>query len=427
MCEREGWEVAEVLVDNDAGASRWSAVARPQYERLREILTPGTVLVTWESSRAQRDLAAYVELRDLCAERGVLWAYSGRIYDLSRGDDRFGTGLDALIAEREAEQTRERVLRGKRSAALEGRPASALPFGYRRTLEGWEPHPVHAPIVQELARRIIAGESLHGIARDFNRRSLPSPGRRADEPTKPWDNSRIRALFRSPSLAGLRQHRGEIVGAAGWQPIITETQWHQIRAIFDDPARKTTTGRKAVHLLSGIAVCGECGSPLSHRNPRRQRPSYRCPNYCLARRTDLVDELVTEVIVGRLSMPDAAEVFARDDDEHPRAVAELEALRARLEAFTDSAAAGELSPAALARIEARLQPQIDEAQKRVASTVAPAVVRMVSADDVRAAWDALDVADRRQVIRTLCTVTIHKSSVGTRQFNPEDVMIEWKS
>src|SRR6516164_1177897 len=70
VCERNGWEVAEVLCDNDIGASRWSGKDRPEYKKLATILRQGDVLVTWEASRAQRDLDEYVELRKLCAERG---------------------------------------------------------------------------------------------------------------------------------------------------------------------------------------------------------------------------------------------------------------------------------------------------------------------------------------------------------------------
>ncbi|NKR80190.1 recombinase family protein [Rhodococcus hoagii] len=36
ICQREGWDVAEVLSDNDVGASRFSRVKdRPAYERLK--------------------------------------------------------------------------------------------------------------------------------------------------------------------------------------------------------------------------------------------------------------------------------------------------------------------------------------------------------------------------------------------------------
>ncbi|HEX6236004.1 MAG TPA: recombinase family protein, partial [Acidimicrobiales bacterium] len=97
-CEREGWEVAEVVTDS-VGASRHSKGHRDGWGRARRLVGAGDVdvLVTWEASRAQRDLSAYSELRDLCAAHGVRWAYSGRVHDLTTSDGRFRTGLDALL------------------------------------------------------------------------------------------------------------------------------------------------------------------------------------------------------------------------------------------------------------------------------------------------------------------------------------------
>ncbi|MEO7196278.1 MAG: recombinase family protein, partial [Pseudonocardiaceae bacterium] len=161
-CQRHGWDVVEVLRDNDRGASRWSRKDRPAYHRLSELLVTGGVgvLVTWEASRAHRDLAAYVQLRDLCAERGVLWSYSGRVYDLARGDDRFSTGLDSLVAEKSAEETRERVLRAVRANVEAGRPHGKVPYGYRREHDpatgesvAQVPDEQTAPVVREIARR----------------------------------------------------------------------------------------------------------------------------------------------------------------------------------------------------------------------------------------------------------------------------------
>jgi hypothetical protein len=44
----------------------------------------------------------------------------------------------------------------------------------------------------------------------------------------------------------------------------------------------------------------------------------------------------------------------------------------------------------------------------------------VSAEDVRAVWESLSVARRRQVIDVLATVTIHPPGRGTRIARDED-------
>jgi site-specific DNA recombinase len=131
VCEREGWEIATVFTDNDRSASRYATKGRPAYEELSRFVAAGKadVLVTWEASRFQRDLDAYVKLRELCRGLNVLWSYSGRTFDLSRTDDRLTTGLDALLAERESDQTRERVMRAVRANAVAGRPHGKLLYG----------------------------------------------------------------------------------------------------------------------------------------------------------------------------------------------------------------------------------------------------------------------------------------------------------
>lgn len=129
-CASRGWTVRKVYSDNSIGASRHSLKDRPQWKKLKAELRAGDVLVVWEASRTNRDLEEFVELRNLCAELQVPLSYAGRVLDLSLGDDRFTGGLDALIAERESEQIRTRVLRGKRRAAAEGLPFGRPPWGY---------------------------------------------------------------------------------------------------------------------------------------------------------------------------------------------------------------------------------------------------------------------------------------------------------
>src|SRR3954470_1662349 len=184
VCDRNGWKVVDVLSDNDRSASRYAVKSRPAYQQLIERVDAGDcdVLVTWEASRAQRDLAAYASLRDLCERRGVLLSYSGRTFDMADADDRFGTGLDALLAERESDQTRKRVLRAVRANAEKGRPHGKLLYGYRREYDpgtreliGQVPDPQTAPVVQEAARRVLAGETPYAVAQDFNRRGIRPP------------------------------------------------------------------------------------------------------------------------------------------------------------------------------------------------------------------------------------------------------------
>ncbi|WP_026919493.1 recombinase family protein [Gordonia shandongensis] len=441
VCTREGWDVAEVLVDNDLGASRYSRGERTAYARLEATLRPGDVLVTWEASRAQRDLSAYLTLRDLCADRGVLWSYSGRTHDLTRGDDRFTTGLDALLAEKEVEQTRERVLRAVRARAAAGRPHGKPPYGYRVARDpdtgqstGRAPDPEQAPRVQEIIRRILAGDSIYRICRDFTDRGIPRP-RSSD--TNAWDATTVRRIANNPAYAGLRVHHGQVVGPGTWEPIISVDDHERAKSLVSDPSRTTRpkTGDGPAWLLSGILACAHCGSPCV-RNKTRGKPIYACAGHryaetglrhCTGRVIERVDPYVTEAIIRRLEGQDLVDDLCASDVEYRAAADEAAALRRRLDGFTDAAAEGEVSPSALARIEAKLLPQIEAAEQRARSRVSPLVESMRGAG-ARRRWDSLPMLDRRELVRAL-TASITLSSVGRgRKTYPdgEGITITWR-
>ncbi|WP_299956698.1 recombinase family protein [uncultured Modestobacter sp.] len=431
VCQREGWQVVAVYSDNDRSASRYATKARPQYKRVIAAVDAGEadVLVTWEASRAQRDLTAYASLRDLCERRGVLLSYSGRTYDMTDADDRFGTGLDALLAERESDQTRKRVLRAVRANAEKGRPHGRLLYGYRREYDpatreliGQVPDPVTSEVVKEAARRVLAGETPYAVAQDLDRRGVPTPRGGAG-----WDLTQVKRLCVNPGYAGKRVHQGRVVGDAAWPPLVDEATHLSLVAKLSDPSRRSQRDSAVKHLLSGIAVCGVCGGRLRVQK-NRGFLAYLCTDgFHVSRLEEKVDELVQGVTVARLQRPDVLAVLADDGDETvATALAEAREKRARLDGFYDAAASGELTPAALARIEARLLPEIDEAERRAQRATVPAVVAGTAGPDAAARWAELTLPQRREVIDTLMTVRVHPTGRGVRTFRPEDVEIVWK-
>src|SRR3954454_10781469 len=433
VCDRNGWKVVAVLSDNDRSASRYAGKSRPAYKQLINLVDEGgcDVLVTWEASRAQRDLAAYAQLRDLCERKGVLLSYSGRTYDMTEADDRFGTGLDALLAERESEQTRKRVLRAVRANAAKGRPHGRLLYGYRREYDpvtreliGQVPDETTAAVVREAARRIRGGETPYSVAKDFNRRGIPTPTGAG----RGWDLTQIRRLCLNPGYAGLRVHQGKVFGEASWPPLLDAVTHHELVARLRDPARRTQRDSAVRHLLSGIAMCGVCGGRLRVQK-NRGFLAYLCVDGSHApRREDLTDQVVERMTVARLQQPDFLDVMAAGDDGPAvPALEEAQEKRARLDGFYDAAAAGELSPAALARIEARLLPEIAAAEQRGRRDAVPAVVVDAAGPDAKQRWEKLTLAQKREVIVMLMTVRILPTGRGVRNFRPEHIAIEWRS
>jgi DNA invertase Pin-like site-specific DNA recombinase len=429
VCEREGWEVVQVFTDNDRSASRYATKRRPAFAELQAFVSNRhcDVLVCWEASRFTRDLEAYVKLRELCRANSVLWSYSGRTFDLSRTDDRLMTGLDALLAERESDQTRERVMRAMRANAAKGRPHGKLLFGYRReydpktgALIAQVPDETQAPLIQEAARRFLAGESAYAIAQDFKARGISGPRGGT------WDMNQIRRCLTNPGYNGKRVHQGKVIGEAFWPAIIDDATFNQCVARFSDPSRLTHTGSSLKYLLTGMISCGVCGGAIRVQNNRTYK-AYMCgKGFCTARKIEPVDDLITQLVIGRLQQPDVLQALASDDEPLHEALDELAAKRATLETWYEAAASGEVTPAALGRIESRLLREIAEVERRAQRPAFPAMMNDLTRDPERV-WQTLSLAQKREVIRLLLSIELLPARRGVRKLDPETIRVTWRS
>jgi site-specific DNA recombinase len=429
VCDHEGWRIADVLTDNDRSASRYASRSRPAWEQVKHrIATDGIdVLVTWEASRGSRDLAGFVELRDLCQAHGVRLNYKGRTLDLDVTNDRFEASLHAILAERESDETRDRILRAVRSQAAAGRPHGRVLYGYKRTydpatgaLVGQEPDPKTAPIVQEIARRFLSGESLYSITDDLNARGVSG---------KKWSANRVKRCITNPGYAGLRVYRGEIDGAANWPAILDRQTFDAIAARFE-PRRGGRGGQDVKHLLSGVARCCKCGEPMYVWTDGHGRGTYACTSSGghLTRNQKHLDAYITAVILERLATVDFGDLSA----EHPEAAAaraEAAELRQRLDDAAAEYSAGNVSASMLGKVEADLMPKIKQAEKRARAATIPPNIGDLAGEGVDERWDALTVEQRREVIRVLLDITVLPSTLprGARGFDPDAVRLEWRT
>ena len=439
FCESRGWRVIETIVDSDRSASEWARREREGFAAVLDLVRRGqvNVVVMWESSRAARKMAGYLELRDALRKAGVLLAYSGRIFDLRRGDDAFTTGLDALVAERDASAIRDRIVRTKRLDAARGHPAGMLPYGYKRHY-----HPVtrallsqyadehQATVVLHLAERVLAGASLNSLARDLNARGepTPKPPRRPDA-TRGWTANTIRQILLGPAVAGLRKHTVDgrvILYPAEWPAIVDEPTWRAIGLVFDDESRVIIRGTKPKHLLSHVARCGICGVPLRHC-----KNAYSCPGcFGVYASAGPVDALVEATLVEYLSRPENLAQISQD--EHADMSAEVSAaqehvrvIEARLEGAAEAYRQGEWSTGMLARVERGLQADLVEARAAATIRVAdPVLQRLADSDDVEREWLDLDLGEKRRVLRAVLDIRIDRAKHrGGRSFDTERVRI----
>ncbi|MCU1612635.1 MAG: Resolvase domain protein [Frankiales bacterium] len=428
LARRNGWHVVATYTDNDVSA--YSGKPRRQYAELMHAVASDEidVVIAWDPDRLHRspaELEGFITAVERAGVR-VVSVQAGQV-DLSTAAGRLVARMLGNIARHESEHKSERVRRALEQNATAGRSHGRRPFGWQRVYatDGTSHEVIdhaEAATVGRIADAILAGESIRAITAALNADGIPSPTGR------PWAKNMVRAVVLRERNAGLLVHRGAVVGDGAWPPILDRGKWEQVRAVLSDPQRRTSTATAAAHLLSGIARCGVCGATL-RMAVNRGVPSYRCSERsCVIRRKDDVDELVTAVVVGRLSRPDAVDVLAPDrSPERAAAVAEAGQLRGRLDDAADQYAEGLIDARQLERITARLRPQLDAAEVRARLVDdSPLLAGLAGAPDVRTKWDALPLTRRRAVVDLLMTVTIDRTRQGAREFDHEAVRIEWR-
>lgn len=479
--ERRDWRLhPEPYEDPGISASRYSKRRRKGFEALLVDLESGDfgadVLVLWESSRGSRRVSEWVTLIEICEEAGVSFLVTthGRTYDPANPRDRRSLLEDAVDSEYESAKTSERIRRHVRAHAKNGGIHGKNMYGYRRVYErlpsgrqravAIEKHPEQAPVVEEAARRFLAGDSMYSIAKDFNRRGIP-PRRKAFKGHRQklgWTMEAISQMLRMQSYAGRRVHTdtatGEVsVYKANWPALIEPEAFDEIQAKMAQ-ARRGDRDWTAVHLLSGIATCGECGALMrvgkqnaGSRKDRKTgeklpRPEEGWPFYLtyicqgapgrtgfhVAMKMDHLDQVVTELVLAKVSQPDfLAEVGQRGtgvDDQRKALIDLIASKRAYLDEVAELAAQTR-DAAMLAGQRAIVLPEIEAAQKELESLAGtdPTVTTLAGADDVVGAWDAMELGAKRRVIKALLTPVVARSKrpPGSKGIDLERVTPVW--
>jgi DNA invertase Pin-like site-specific DNA recombinase len=450
---QQGATLAGVYRDADRSASRFATRERKEWERLVADVKAGSLdaLWIWELSRAARRLTVLAQLIEDCQAAGVLLVIKDQAHDLSRSSSALVLSILGAISQMESEQISERTQRGKGSAARAGRPAGRDQYGYKRrynqitrVLEAIVPDVFDgdgpalrtdspAYIVREIFTRFAAGGTLHGIARDLNRRRIPT-GQGAAR----WWPVTVRKILESPHYIGQRVYRGEVLedGETGrpvpamWDRLVEEETFYACQNILRDPNRPKNRPGRARWLLTWIVRCAECGGPLARGTRSGRRPYYYCwPEHCLGVDAQQLDDHVESKVIGFLSDPAVYDDLSRVDDSAAakQARADAEQLRADLAQWRRAAQAGDVTPATFIPVEQDRLRRIAEAEQREQQATLPPALHGNIGPAVKARWAGFDVATKRQIISAVATIRVRRIGRGINQYNQPAIesRVEW--
>lgn len=319
-------------------------------------------------------------------------------------------------------------------------------YGYDES--GREIIAAEAEVIRQVAKRLIAGESMRSTVADLRARGVvTSTGR-------PWTQQSLGRLLKNPRLAGIKTYRGEVVGRGEWPEVISEVAHKKLVAILDDPSRKqplTTNVRK--YLLSGgFLVCGyqvpdadgvgthACGKTLYTQPSNSGKRGYVCrsgsPSYGCGRIRIAAEPLEEEAAVRALARLGSAKVRARLEKaigavaaDGDAAVKEaLAGLDERLQEAGQEYARRDISMVTLKAIEAEVRREQKALREQLAQAERLRGLPATTPEALAAWWVDAPLERRRELLALVLDRVIVKPATrtGMVRLDPERLEFVWK-
>lgn len=444
--EHNGWTIvadegADTFTDNDISGAK-DFTERLAFGRLIAAVKAGKVdaVVAYSQARVYRDVAGFLSFCETLKGSGVETIALLTDADVNPSGSLF---IATIIAAKDAEERRrtgELTRRAHQQLAEAGMPngGGRRAFGWRTSMEQDE---AEAELVREAARRVLAGESLRAIRSDWEARGVPTVG------GGPWAPSSIRAALTNPRNAGLRSHKGEIVGPAVWAPILDAKTYEQLASILSNPSRRTNgpnVTRRSYVLCGGLARCGLCGNALVGKpmrnptptDPERRRRVYVCTKDHGGCGKILVDaeHLEAEVIPNVLVWaddPGARAMVSQADNADSAEVSRLLVENAEDESllieWENLVMDRTISAATLRKRRVEVDDRIESRRDRIAELQGTSALASFSGP-VSESWPVLSSDAQRTILSALVLAVWIDPAVklGSNRFDPERVRVEWR-
>lgn len=420
LCERNGWEVATVLEDNDTSA--YSRKQRKAYTALLEGLQAGTwdAVVAWHPDRLHRspkELEGFIDVIEATGAK-VATCMAGA-WELGTASGRMTARVVGAVARHESEQKSERIKRKHLELAEAGKPVGGgtRPFGYRE--DRITVDPVEAALVRDAARQVLDGMTLRSIVRDWNDRGVPTVA------GGQWTTTVLRRVLTSPRSAGVREHGGRRYEGT-WEPLLDDLTWRRTTTLLLDKNRRVNHAPRSYLLTGGIAVCGPCGKPLVARPRSDKRRSYVCASgpgfHGCGKIRVLADPFEEDVLTAVRSRLDGSPLPTVEVGGVEPVLDEIDRTQAALTELSDDyytlrAVTREQFQSTSAKLQARLNDLRSRATSIEHAIPVDAVAALVGDDMLR----------QRAVIKALVEKVVVGPAVRGRNFyDPARVEVVWR-
>lgn len=415
LAESQGWTIVDHYCDNNRSASKEDA-RRPEFERMLADLRSGRInrIVVLAQDRLLRKPEELESTMRLLRKLGIT-----EIQTVTDGVVNIGTTTGRTMARVKgvfdiayAEYISEKVSQKKEELAEAGLPAGggSRPYGYEAG--GMVVRKSEAVVLRSAAKQVLAGRSLRSIAKDLNAKgTLGATG-------KPWSLNQLSRVLASRRIAGLREHKGELVGPAAWPAIVSPETHERLRALLTGPHRRRDPVVRS-YLFTGIAVCGrpECGAKLvaMKNNGNRAYGCMRDKGGCnklsiVAGEPPEADRpgsgfegLMVEAIFAAADTPAmkaAIKTYLQQDDGAPDLAQQVREDRELLADLAEDLGEKRISRAEWMAARAPIEKRLAAADQDLANSQASGSVRLLARGGgaLRKAWMAMTFDERRALV-----------------------------
>lgn len=372
FCSMRGWDAAEYLEPGLSGKD----TKRPQFQKMMQDIRAGQIgaVVAYKYDRIGRNLREILNVIYELEQLGCKYVSINENFDTSTPIGRAAVSNILTFAQFERETIAERLKDNFRYRIALGRfPGGHPPYGYRleKGMVADKPGNVmvadetEAPILQEIYRRYLDGESLRRIAFWLNETGARSKGGAA------WNFSHVARTLRNPAPcaatpdayryfdalgcdmadepAAYTGDRGlfayakkgakstnaqffggeRIIIVGPHAPLIDADDWLAAQRRLSEAKSKGKFGTSSLTWLSGLARCSVCGGLMNVHCVYKNKPFLQCANYthkrtCTSKRCHMagaVETLVEAEIEKYLAETDFSKIQA---DEPIRAPADTD-------------------------------------------------------------------------------------------------------
>ena len=288
--EKNGYLVAREYVDE---AESGRIADRPQFRKMIDEATkaqaPFREILVWKFSRFTRKREHAVAFKSMLRRKGV------RVVSITEHADDTPTGklMEAIIEsvdEFYSENLAQEVLRGMREAASRGFWISShAPFGYNRVMvqDGPKKRPTletnsdTSPTVKRIFNMGEAGKGTLEITRILNNEGIASPR------GKLWGKTSVHGILTNEAYTGTlvwganaKDEAEPVRVEKAFPAIVSKAQFRRVNLLMRSRAPRFSHPRRvgSSYLLSGLAKCKACKTPLTGRFAKSgQYAYYVCP------------------------------------------------------------------------------------------------------------------------------------------------------